>query len=518
MEAETKKNRVGIVLTIAALIVMAGLIAYTNIFHYCFKMNADIAAEASLAQVIWESGQWIPDSWYTSSELRVCTTPNLAALFYGMVHDMALAMGLACTVMTLGILLSGYFLISQFSFNKMQKIIFLLLCLIMPSNFVILELFYLFASYYAVHVIIMFLTLGVYARLISGKPVHILWLCLIAFLPFFTGMQGVRGLLVLNVPLLATEILRQFYLLYSKVWDKKKALPVVCFTAGGVAAGYAGTLLPLSVGADLHRNIRKGFAKLWGTVLPELEECLGLTKLELEGRIIYFLFLLITVIIFAAGVWRVLKKQGDNHSIWVGFMFGISTAMTMIAVAFTTIDSSQRYYFVLLFGMAFAFTCFIRYANEKSLVLSCAGYALVFFLLVFQVRMIYLPIIQSEEPAYSEENEVCKYLEENGYEMAYADFERANSMTVLSGGRVRVASVASLETMEVCKWLSSSEWYVPNVPYESRTAYIVTEAEREDFEQFYEQHKEDIWVETQIGKFTVYGSEYNFSTLEPGGK
>lgn len=198
-------------------------------------------------------------------------------------------------------------------------------------------------------------------------------------------------------------------------------------------------------------------------------------------------------------------------------MFFISVAITSLAVAFTTIESSQRYYFVVLLGIAFGLTCSIKYADEKSLIWSSVEYVSVFLLFVFQVHTFYLPIIKSEEPACSEEKDVCRYLEENEYEIAYADFERANTMTVLSGGRSQVVAVASVETMEMCKWLSSTEWYVPNIPYESRTAYIVTEAEKESFEKFYNFHRKNMWFEVQIGHFSVYGSNYNFSCLEANG-
>lgn len=272
-----------------AIIIVMGLIICTNLFHYCYKMNSDIASEAVLARLIWESREWIPKSWYPSSELRICSAPNLAALFYGIVHNLALAMGMACIAMSLGILITGYFFISQFSFNKTQQLVFLLLCLIMPNHIVTLELFYLFGSYYAVHVMVMFLSLGIYAQLISGKYVHVVWQGLTVILSFVIGMQGVRGLLVLNVPLLATEILRQFYLVYKKTWNKTSMLMVGRFVYSGVIAGYAGTLFPFSIEQDMSRNIRNGFVKFFKTVLPDMKDCLGLSDIESGGRF-YILF------------------------------------------------------------------------------------------------------------------------------------------------------------------------------------------------------------------------------------
>ena len=68
--------------------------------------------------------------------------------------------------------------------------------------------------------------------------------------------------------------------------------------------------------------------------------------------------------------------------------------------------------------------------------------------------------------------------------------------------------------MNICKWMTSTEWYVPNVPFEAKTAYIITESRMKDFESFMEAHEEDIWFETKIDGYSIYGSEYNFSTLE----
>ena len=86
-------------------------------------------------------------------------------------------------------------------------------------------------------------------------------------------------------------------------------------------------------------------------------------------------------------------------------------------------------------------------------------------------------------------------------------------MTALSDGRVKVASVASVENMDICKWLSCKDWYVPNMPYEMKTAYIITEAEMGNFSQFYAKHEKNLAFVTQIGNYHIYVSEYNFSNL-----
>lgn len=112
----------------------------TNLFHFNYKMNADIGAEAILGRLIWESGQILPDGWYGSNEVRLLCAPNLAALFYGLCHNMNLAQGLACCVMTVLICISiGYFL-GQLGMAHKYRLLMVFLCLMLPSGFIALEL------------------------------------------------------------------------------------------------------------------------------------------------------------------------------------------------------------------------------------------------------------------------------------------------------------------------------------------------------------------------------------------
>ena len=104
-----------------------------------------------------------------------------------------------------------------------------------------------------------------------------------------------------------------------------------------------------------------------------------------------------------------------------------------------------------------------------------------------------------------------KYLEENEYHTAYSTFENANTITVLTNGKVQVVSVGK---MDICKWMSSAEWYVPNIPSDGKTAYVVTEAESEAFAHFLEEHENKVQYMATIGKCSIYTSDYNFSMLE----
>ncbi len=132
----------------------------TNLFHFNYKMNADIASEAVLGRLIWETGQILPDGWYGSNEVRILCAPNIAALFYGVTHNMNLSMGLACCVMTLLVLFSIAAFCRFIGMGRRYSLLMTFLCLMIPGSFVSLELTCLFASYYAIHVVVLFFTLG----------------------------------------------------------------------------------------------------------------------------------------------------------------------------------------------------------------------------------------------------------------------------------------------------------------------------------------------------------------------
>lgn len=86
------------------------LIGSVNLFHFTYGLDADIASDTLLGSVIWDSKEIFPSTWYAAMETRIICTPNVAALYYGLTHDMMLSTGLACTTMTILILCSFFIL------------------------------------------------------------------------------------------------------------------------------------------------------------------------------------------------------------------------------------------------------------------------------------------------------------------------------------------------------------------------------------------------------------------------
>lgn len=493
------------------------LICITNLFHFCYKINSDIASEAILGKVIWDSKELIPGSWYISSETRIISTPDLAALFYGLTKNMTLAMGLSCCTMTVLIILGAYYFGRTLDFQINENLLFVFLCLMLPMDFMIIELFYLFSGYYAIHVVIMFFTLGVYINAI--KKTRLIWpaMAVSVIFAFVLGVQGARGILVIYGPLFGTEVIRNLHRIYcGKEW-KKTDLFISIWVMILLVAGFLGMLAPVSVGQNFSRNIRKGLPKFLTVVLPDMCKALGISSTNTTEKICAIVLFLIIVYLLADILFKIIKKREIETIEWGFLAVASSPLVSAFVVSFTTFESTERYYFQFVYVTAYAVVLFFRKWKQgiklKAGIHLCVGLVIV-MLTTVHFYSVYLPIMRAEEPRQNDYYKVVKYLEENDYEIAYSNFDNSNLMTALSNSRVIVAAVDSFGKMNVCKWLTSSDWYVPNRPFEERTAYIIPEMDMKEFDKFLDIHKEDMSFETKIGIFSIYSSDYNFSQLE----
>lgn len=383
------------------------------------------------------------------------------------------------------------------------------LCLIIPSGFIMLELIYLFAGYYAACTVIFLVTLAMYASLMERRNIVYKFIGGI-LLAFLLGLQGVRGILVIYGPLLGIELIRNIYLMYQKHRRDSFDIWLSLWVLFLLGASYLGTLCTHSAGQDFSRNMRKGFQKLFKVVIPDMGRAIGFGSTNLPGKICLGILLLLSFYVLGHILRRMWRREKIEPYCWAWLVMCASPVMTALMVAFTTVESTERYYFILLFFLSFSAVLIWKKSNNGVKYMISV---LAIVLALSNLAQVYLPILKSDEPPLTEEYQVTEFMEENGLFTAYATFENANTMTVISNGTVRVYPVATVEKMDICKWLASREWYCPNVPYEQKTAYIITDSEKESFSVFLEEKARLVSEAARIGKYTIYVSDYNFSNL-----
>ncbi len=393
--------------------------------------------------------------------------------------------------------------------------------LALPANYSLLEVLYLFAGYYAGHVAVLFFTLGVYGGSLHRKSIRKGQIFISLFLAFLLGMQGSRGMLVIYGPLAAVEMVRCFHQVFlqrikgsaiGKKSVRETDWKISVWVLAGCVVNYLGNCLPVSVSFGFSRNIRKGFSKLLETVIPDAAEAMGFGKVGTFGQICLMFLFINAGYVLVKVLYKILKRKEPEVLEWIYLVVCASPIMTVLMVSFTTVESTGRYYFTFLIMLSMAVVIVIK---EKSLVTvkACIWIA-VSYLAVANIVNLYLPMIGSKEPPESDFFMVADYLEENGYLLAYATFENANSMTVVSNGKVKVAPVASMERMDICKWLSSTKWYPPEISRDQVTAYLVTESEMPEFQLFLEGKDSLVEEAEQIGKFHIYVSDYNLVNFQ----
>lgn len=503
------KNILNIILGIS-IVVLGVMFVYINLAQYRYGINADVAAEGMLAKVIWESKEWTPQEWYFSTETRIVSPADVAALFYGLTNSICLAMGLGCIVGGIFLVWSVWQLCKELEFDLTQKLLLVFLVLLLPNSKNQIELMYLFAGYYAFHVGLYFVTLAYYLKLLKKEKLKVVQLVFLWAFHFLLGAQGVRIILMVTGPLLAVEFIRRVYQMYLKwEWKKEDNLLTLYVVSVNVFA-FLGGKLPTSVGYSLSRNIRKAPEKLFGIVLPDFFKMFEWGNLKVMEKTAFIVSFLIVLYLIAIIIWKGIKKQNIVGDEWVIFNFFISTVLTIAALTFTTVDSSSRYFLPFFFAIGVGLS---RLWGKNSIAVKSGILLVAITILAGNYQRVYHPMMFDKSYLNSDYALVGEYLIQEGYEYAYSGFEQANSITVMTDGKIQVSAIDSFADMSICKWLTSKNWYVPNVPKESKTAYLVTEARWEEFTPFLEEHKEELEYKTKIGNFHIYGSDYNYSKL-----
>lgn len=185
-------------------------IAWVN-FHPSLWYSMDMYTYAYEGRLMSESHSFFPPGWIFSNQYHIVSSPNLSALFYFLCHDAILAMACASTLNTLLIIATFFW-----CFHGAMGIWGLssgLLCILGgiifgndAAEYVSgLQVLHTMASFYSCYMIGILLSLGVWLRLNDGKRVSPIIFILVYAVNFALGMQSLREILILNIPIIVIE-------------------------------------------------------------------------------------------------------------------------------------------------------------------------------------------------------------------------------------------------------------------------------------------------------------------------
>ena len=378
------------VLLAACLAAVMGTYIFLNVFRYTAQMDSDIGAEALNARAIWEHQSIVPEEFYPSTETRILNVNLLGALFYGMTGNMNLSMGIACSMMML--LLAGLYgrLMKKLGFGFVPAAAGLLLLLVIPGAMHHAQILYLYAVYYAIHCILMLMTLMIWLNVIHEAKGWQWQALAAAVLAAVISLSGLRAALICYAPLAAVELVRLalFWIGKHRICCKHRACSAESRGAAGygkkagceerwraetaahrrsflyamslLAASFLGSRAPTAVGVGTTRNIRRGISKLLTTVLPDVWNCLYCENQSILRTILLILLLAAAAAAAAGNIVHVVRgaagtgDQWNLNSAYIVSFFGMSLLVAMVMGAFTTTASVWRYYFMIYFVISFS--------------------------------------------------------------------------------------------------------------------------------------------------------------------
>lgn len=500
---------------VAGILLLTGSYIALNVFRYTAQMDSDIAAEALNARAIWEHRSLIPKEFYPSTETRILNVNLIGAFFYGLTGNMNLSMGLACSVMLVILVIFYAGLLRNLGFRKESCALGMLLLLALPGNLRHAQLLFVWADYYAIHCIIMLVTLRAWLSAIDEERGWKIWVCAACALSFVISLSGLRAALICYAPLMLTELIRWLNAVLKKSWTREFLRSGSC-ALGCLAMAFCGALSPTAVGVPVSRNLRNGVFKLWKVVLPDVGDCVGIGYGSRLRGILLLVLLLLSAVALVFCLIRVfhdekrttrVNEKSESHSMELVFLlFVISFGTAVFMGAFTTTDSVWRYYFMVWFVVSYGLTYLLeRFAGLGRLL--CIVVGLVFSLLAWDEEL--LPVLR-QETVRTEWTEITDWMQENGYYYGYSTYDTSNAMTGACNGNVQVSAVAELDTLEICKWLTDRSWYVPEVSENTKAAYIIPRNRREEFQVQLDEHADLILV-METESYYVYAAPHNYT-------
>lgn len=317
--------------------------------------QTDMYTDMTYAVRVWETKSLFPDGWVFGNQLYVVATPVLAALFYGVTGDPVLAMGLASTVMCLGVLLSfGWMLrpVLRRREDRLAAVVLLLSLGFLVGDPVYSlkgwQLFYTMCSYYACYLIAAFLAFGCYLR--SDKVFALRqWLAFVVacVFAFGTGMQSLRQTAVMICPLLAVEFCHCVLRLIQKerLWNRS-LLVVISLTAVNVLGLACARILPISQVEIFGSLGLNGIGEMVGSVVPAV-----LTALSMLVPAQYTLLLAAVavagVLLMGLVVFFLYKEKSVHGGVCL-LLFTVSLLVILAIDIATTMAVRDIYYFMLI--------------------------------------------------------------------------------------------------------------------------------------------------------------------------
>lgn len=426
-------------------LILAFLLAFAVINFCGFERfcTADMYSDTLVSKFMWEQKSLFPEGWVFGNQFYVFVTPVVAAVIYGLCGSVNLAMILATSLMTLLIMLSFWWMIRPFASREqiLAGLAVLLGCVIGPDIVADIEgqILYILASYYAGYMIALFLVFGDYIRVLYGKDSGWLVPVIGILLSFATGMQSLRQMAVMILPLLAVEGIRVISGIARRergIWRRKSFWRVAAYTAANLAGLVAIRILDpasVSIYGDLSLNGPEEFAACVSTALRALRSITGLKYLGgdtiLLGAVAgTFVLAAVAAVVLAL---RRRLREGDQCLI----LLFLCSLLCVSGIGIVVNISIRSIYLFPWYGMIAV--CGVLLLKQLQGWRKHTVSAVLALVLTLNLFGSYGPAVRSalQEPD-PYEKKIAEYVEAHGYTRLYGGWPTVTNVAVWTDGDV----------------------------------------------------------------------------------
>lgn len=524
---EKKKSELtfSIILTIL-LIGFVGLIFYVNLSCNPSYYDADIYADIDFAKQAWRAKSLFPQNWVFGNQTYVVATPVLAAVIYGAINNAVLAMGIASCVMTALIMLTyDWMMRPVFSYNERMTGFLFMAGLILIKDHIATgirgaQLFFTMASYYSCYIITAFIVYGCYIRIRQEKFLrkHIPMLIIAVALSFATGIQSLRQMAVMVLPLVACEILE---IIIDSVRRKRLSfslssgftLAIFIFNLLGIFVMKRIHIEQTSIFGETKISFPHGVKELISEVVTSLLNDVisifqGPDNPYMLNLILPSISLLIILVAFVINLVKQIKeKKTEKYELTLNLALILGCASVFAISILTSLNSRNIYYFMIFPLLALSIASIVKAFKRVGFAAEYVIAVMVLSVLVYR-GVGTVNEIKKGTDRDSEAYQIADYIKENGYDTLYylsgfnwRYYPTGEDVIVASGDSIypiRMKSVCYWEETPIPEYLRVKDNY--KTRSDEKSIYLFNEKDLKEAKVYCEKHGIEIREVAQIGE------------------
>lgn len=413
------------------LLLYVGSMIWIN-FHSALWYRMDCYTYAYEGRLMYETCSLFPENWIFSNQYHIIASPNLAAAFYGITKDSLSAMALASSFSAILVLISFLWCLKPFVGKRalLAGALCLLGGVILGTSAALyisgLQVLYTMCSYYACYMIVILLTLGIWLRLHTGERVSILMVILTVLLNFALGMQSLREMLVLVIPLFLSELLFSFYPLVKGKAKFRFSKIAILYLTGVFVAELGGYLIMDSLHIPTTPNIggleldiipSHLLANFWAST----KNLLRISGLAIAMDGLHYLPLSICGLCIAAAIFLtiiLIFKNKDCSPLAKIIVFSLLSVLCVYGIGIFLMRTRDIYYFVY---WLLAALCIVYLLNHGHSVLQKLVLAALSVICCINYCYNFLPDFKDYKENHEKLEIFAQSLADRGIQIIYTD-------------------------------------------------------------------------------------------------